>query len=214
MGFATIWSKSTACLRVVPTRTGLISTPAAFVNSLATASVSWVLPILFLRTRYVTPQILEEIEHRLVTWRWRLKGLAHRLRVVHGDFHPWNILFEPAGNLPVLDRSRGEFGEAADDVACLTINYLFFSLRRNGRLEGGFEDLFRRFWRRYLERSADSEILKVVAPFYAFRGLVLANPVWYPNLCDGVRTKILSFTLAVLDAAEFDPAGVNGYCGA
>ena len=162
----------------------------------------------------VTPQILEEIEHRMVAWRWRLKGLDHRLRVVHGDFHPWNILFEPAGNLRVLDRSRGEFGEAADDVACLTINYLFFSLRRNGRLEGGFEELFRRFWRRYLERSADSEILKAVAPFYAFRGLVLANPVWYPNLSECVRSKILSFTLAVLDAREFDPAGVNGYCGA
>lgn len=161
----------------------------------------------------VTPQILEEIEHRLVTWRWRLKGLARRLCVVHGDFHPWNILFGPAGNLRVLDRSRGEFGEAADDVACLTINYLFFSLRRNGRLDGGFEDLFRRFWRRYLERSADSEILKVVAPFYAFRGLVLANPVWYPNLCDGVRSKILSFTLAVLDAGEFDPSSVNACCG-
>ncbi len=161
----------------------------------------------------VTPQILEEIEHCMVAWRWRLKQLSHRLRVVHGDFHPWNILFGSAGDFRVLDRSRGEFGEAADDVACLTINYLFFSLRRNGRLQGGFEELFSRFWRRYLEQSADSEILKVVAPFYAFRGLVLANPVWYPNLCDGVRSKILSFTLAVLDDGDFGPARVNGYCG-
>ncbi|HVV44947.1 MAG TPA: phosphotransferase, partial [Bryobacteraceae bacterium] len=160
----------------------------------------------------VTPRILEEIEHRLVIWRWRLKGLAHRLRVVHGDFHPWNILFGSGEDFRVLDRSRGEFGEPADDVSCLTINYLFFSLRQKGRLEGVFAELFSRFWRRYLEQSRDSEMLKVVAPFYAFRGLVLCNPVWYPNLCESVRRKILSFTLAVLDAGDFDPACVNRYC--
>lgn len=41
----------------------------------------------------VPATLLERIEHLCVTWRWRLKGRAHRLRQVHGDFHPWNILF-------------------------------------------------------------------------------------------------------------------------
>ncbi len=159
------------------------------------------------------PQALESIEHRLVAWRWRLKRLTHRLCEVHGDFHPWNILFGSADGFRVLDRSRGEFGEPADDVSCLTINYLFFSLRRSGRLEGAFEQLFRRFWDRYLERTGDAEMLKVVAPFFAFRGLVLANPLWYPSLCDSVRSRLLAFTTAVLDNGEFDPAQVNGYCG-
>ena len=35
--------------------------------------------------------------------------------------------------------------EAADDVCCLTLNYVFFSLQRSGRLEGGFERLWQRF---------------------------------------------------------------------
>ena len=160
----------------------------------------------------VTARLLEEIEHRFVAWRWRLKPLTHRLREVHGDFHPWNILFGPDGTLRTLDRSRGEFGEPADDVACLTINYLFFSIRRFGKLEGGFEALFRGFWERYLERSGDAEMLKVVAPFFAFRGLVLMNPLWYPNLPDSVRSKLLAFTLAVLNSPGFDPTRVNDYC--
>ena len=40
--------------------------------------------------------LLERIEHLCVGWRWRLKSLTHRLRQVHGDFHPWNILFRSA----------------------------------------------------------------------------------------------------------------------
>ena len=41
-------------------------------------------------------------------------------------------------------------------------------------------------------------MLRVVAPFYAFRGLVMASPVWYPALSDTVRQRILAFVLAVL----------------
>jgi hypothetical protein len=114
----------------------------------------------------------------------------------------------------VLDRSRGEWGDPADDLACLTLNYLFFSLQRSGRLEGAFERLFRRFWDRYLEASADREILEVVAPYYAFRALVVANPLWYPNLPAGLRRRVLDFLLAVLSDERFDPARVNAYCGA
>ena len=157
--------------------------------------------------------VLERIEHLCVAWRWRLKSLTHRLRQVHGDFHPWNILFRSAAEFSLLDRSRGEYGDPADDVASLTMNYLFFSLQRSGRLEGALESLFLRFWQRYLEKSGDREMLSVVAPFLAFRGLVMASPLWYPTLPDTVRQRILAFILAVLESDSFDPQKANIYCG-
>jgi aminoglycoside phosphotransferase (APT) family kinase protein len=162
---------------------------------------------------FITPQVLEEIEHRCIAWRWRLKGWSHRLRQVHGDFHPWNILFQEGTQFRVLDRARGEWGDPADDVACLTMNYLFFSLQRSERLEKPFETLFRRFWTRYLEKTKDEEMLEVVAPFFAFRGLVMASPLWYPTLPEAVRRKLFTFMLRVLDAKAFDPNRVNDYCG-
>ncbi len=57
-------------------------------------------------------------------------------------------------------------------------------------------------------------MLEVVAPFFAFRGLVVANPVWYPALGTAVREKVLRFVLAVLAAPAFEPAKANEYCRA
>jgi aminoglycoside phosphotransferase (APT) family kinase protein len=132
---------------------------------------------------------------------------------VHGDFHPWNILFREGADFSVLDRSRGEWGEAADDVTCLTLNYLFFSLQRFGRLEGDFETLWLRFWERYLVASGDSAILEVAAPFFAWRGIVMASPVWYPSLDQSIRGRLFDFILNVLAAGRFDPSRANEYCG-
>jgi hypothetical protein len=161
----------------------------------------------------ITWERLERLEQRCVAWRWRLRRRVDRLRQVHGDFHPWNILFREGTDFSVLDRARGEWGDPADDVACLTMNYLFFSLQRHLRLQGPLEALFRRFWDRYLERSGDEGVLEVAAPFLAFRGLVMASPVWYPNLPAEVRRRLFTFMESVLEAARFDPALVNDYCG-
>ena len=162
----------------------------------------------------IPPAMLEEIEHQCVKWRWKLKPLTQRLRQIHGDFHPWNILFSDGADFRVLDRSRGEWGDPADDVACITANYLFFSLQRHERLQGVLETLFQRFWQRYLAGSGDREMLRVVAPFFAFRGLVMASPVWYPALPDTVRQKLMTFVRTVLTEDEFDPQKVNHYCEA
>jgi hypothetical protein len=157
--------------------------------------------------------VLQQIERLCIAWRWRLRARTHRLRQVHGDFHPWNILFREGADFTVLDRSLGDWGEPADDVTCLTLNYLFFSLQRSGRLEGSFETLWRRFWDRYLERSGDGEMLEVAAPFLAFRAIVMANPVWYPALDERLRRTLLDFVLNVLAAERFEPARANAYCG-
>lgn len=154
---------------------------------------------------------LAAIEKQCVEWRWRLKQRVHRLRQVHGDFHPWNILFD-VNDFCLLDRSRGEWGDPADDVACLTMNYLFFSLQRSRRVEGHFERLFQRFWKRYLQATGDKEMLEVVAPFFVFRGLVMAHPVWYPNVGEEVRAMLFDFMESVLAEKSFDPEKVNVYC--
>lgn len=161
----------------------------------------------------IPAELLKQIEHTCVEWRWKLKPMTHRLRQVHGDFHPWNILFGEGAQFRLLDRSRGEWGDPADDVACLTMNYVFFSLQRGGRLNGAFDELFRRFWNRYLDRTGDYEILSVVAPYFAFRALVMASPAWYPSLSDEVRAKLLAFVRVALGQDAFDPAEVNAYCG-
>jgi streptomycin 6-kinase len=156
--------------------------------------------------------LLHQIERRCVDWRWRLKNRVHRLRQVHGDFHPWNILFGTGTDFRLLDRSRGEWGDPADDVSCLTMNYMFFSLQKSGRLDGNFRSLFLRFWDRYLEKTGDAEMLEVVAPFFAFRGLVMAHPIWYPGLANELRRKIFNFIVAVLSRERFDPRQANSYC--
>ena len=161
----------------------------------------------------VPEHLLERIEHLCVQWRWKLKPRTRRLRQVHGDFHPWNILFRAGVDFSVLDRSRGEFGDPADDVTSVTLNYLFFSLQRSGKLEGSFDELFQRFWQRYLEKTGDREMLDVAAPFFAFRGLVMASPLWYPKLRDEVRQKLLNFIVSVLESARFEPDKANLYCG-
>lgn len=161
----------------------------------------------------ITMDQLKAVEHACIDWRWRLKSFEHRLCQVHGDFHPWNLLFQDGAHFVVLDRSRGEWGDPADDVACLTMNFVFFSLLRSERLEGSFEALFSRVWHRYLAATGDEELCTVVAPFFAFRALVMASPVWYPRLPGTVRHKLMAFVQAVLHAPAFDPARVNEYLG-
>jgi len=151
------------------------------------------------------------VEIKCVKWRWKIKEKKERLSQVHGDFHPWNVLFQDGSDFWVLDRSRGEWGEPADDLTAMSINYLFFSLQRSGRLEDPFETLFLKFIKNYLEKTGDGEILRVCAPFFAWRGLVLANPVWYPNLPREIRKKLFNFIVNVLEEEEFDPKNVNSY---
>ncbi len=162
---------------------------------------------------YVNKSYFIDIEKECVNWRWRLKERAHRLSQVHGDFHPWNLLFREGIDFTVLDRSRGEWGEPADDISALTINYLFYSLQKYGEISGCFERLFRLFWENYMRKTGDSEVLEVVQPFYAWRSLVVASPIWYPNLNVDVRVKLLNFAKNVLQKERFDWVDVNTYFG-
>jgi hypothetical protein len=160
---------------------------------------------------FVTWGDLCEIEKKCVDWRYKIKGRTHRLCMTHGDFHPWNIMFREGEDFTVLDRSRGEWGEAADDVSSITMNYLFYSLQKYGELAGPFQEMYELFFDNYLERTGDRELLEVIQPFYVFRSIVVASPIWYPNLDPGVRTKIFNFINNILDSEVFDYQDVNSY---
>lgn len=160
---------------------------------------------------WVTIADLQALEEAANRWRWRLKPLTHRLRQVHGDFHPFNVLFSTEDRFTLIDRSRGAWGEPADDVSCMTINYLFFALPRYGRLEGPFAELYAAFWETYLAQRPDDALTAVIAPWFAWRALVLASPQWYPTLTDAVRRRLLTFGRRVMEVERFDWRDVNQY---
>ena len=125
---------------------------------------------------FLAPGELTSIEKKCIDWRWRLRDRTHRLCMAHGDFHPWNVMFRSGTDFTVLDRSRGEWGEAADDITAMTTNYIFYSVQKSLNLAGGLKDLFELFFENYLDRTGDEEVLAVIAPFFAFRMMVVASP--------------------------------------
>jgi hypothetical protein len=152
---------------------------------------------------------LQRIEAGCLAWRWRLKSRSPRTSRIHGDFHPFNVLFDEASALHVLDASRGSLGDAADDVACMAVNFVFFALEDAVLWQAAFRPLWCEFWERYLARSGDRELLSVVAPFLAWRLLVLACPVWYPNLPKAAGERLLQFAESVLAADCFAPTSAD-----
>ncbi len=163
---------------------------------------------------FTTPEEMASIEKACIDWRTRLKPLHARLSITHGDFHPGNILFLGDGSFQLLDRSRGEYGEPADDVTALTINYIFFSLLNYGKLAGAYDEAIRLFFDEYAAKTGDCGLPGVVALYYAFRGVVVANPLFYPDVADDVRGKIFAFIHGVLMRDEFDPSNINRYIAA
>lgn len=142
-------------------------------------------------TAAAPPARLEAIERAAAGWRWHLRGRGSRLRRTHGDFHPFNILFDDDDTLSVLDASRGCRGDPADDLTCLTINYVFLALELQGSWQAGLGELHDTIWRLYLEATGDQELLEAAPPYLAWRALVVCNPTWYPNLHADVRDAML-----------------------
>ena len=145
------------------------------------------------------------LERRCLDWRHRLRKRSSRLTRAHGDFHPFNILFDEKGEPVLLDTSRGSAGDPADDVMCLSLNYIFFALEAPGSWRGAFRSLWRAFLGTYLERTGDREIFSVAPPFLAWRALVMCNPRWYPSIHESTRDALLGFAERALDAPRFDP---------
>jgi hypothetical protein len=149
---------------------------------------------------------LEAIEKRVVSYRWKLRGRHERLRRTHGDFHPYNILFREGDDMSLLDASRGCTGDPADDLAALTINYVFGKVVYPAAWREGLAPVWEAFWTTYLDESGDREALRVIPPFLAWRALVVASPVWYPGITPEARDGLLSFAEQALDEGRLDPS--------
>ncbi|BDG03001.1 hypothetical protein AMOR_19970 [Anaeromyxobacter oryzae] len=153
-----------------------------------------------------SPSRLAAIERRCLDWRWKLRGRADRLRRIHGDFHPFNLVFSEGTRFTLLDASRGCLGDPADDVAALTVNYPFFAIQAPGTWARGFGPLWWLFFTTYLECGGGREVLEDLAPFLAWRALVVCCPRFYPDLGGPARDALLGLAERALDAPMFDPA--------
>lgn len=151
------------------------------------------------------PERLRELERRCLEWRWRLRAFEHRAARLHGDFHPFNILFRRGGELSLLDAARGCAGDPADDVTALAVNYLFFAVDAKGAWERGLRDLWRTFWRLYVAESGDEELGMVAPPYLTWRLLVVCLPKFYPRLSEGGRDQLLGLAERALVSERFDP---------
>ena len=159
---------------------------------------------------FITREDMVEIVQKSIPHWDRLKDDHSRLCQVHGDFHPGNIWFH-GDELVLLDRSRGIWGEPADDVFCLLINYIFYALIEHGSFKGPFSELFHRVYERYTNLTWDTDILNSAPLFLAFRVPVIANPNFYPNVDDTTRKKLIAFAKNVLEEKRFDVRKIEEY---
>jgi hypothetical protein len=160
--------------------------------------------------KFTTHKELSEIVKLTIPWWNKLKFKTQRLCQIHGDFYPGNIFFKD-NKFTLIDRGRGPWGEAADDLSSYTINYLSYALQSEKKWKGPFKKMFLKFFDIYLKKSRDKEILKFLAPFFAFRGVVVTHPVFYPKLPVRSKKMMLNFVKNVLQEKEFDPNKVKHY---
>ncbi len=169
------------------------------------------------RFSFATKEKLTTLICKAAKFRESIKDIPYTPCRMHGDFHPGNVLFD-GKKMTVLDASREVWGDPADDVTTMAINYIWFAVmqtclagRQAGKFEGPFAELFSAFWNNYLGKTGDRHILRTAGIFFAFRGVVVAHPVFYSLQSDGVRRKMIRFVDKVLSKGHFDPKKINDY---
>jgi len=164
------------------------------------------------KLEFVSSEELMQIEIKVVEWRNKIKHMNNRLSRIHGDMHPFgNVRFNKDDSILVMDFSREKFGEPADDISSLSINYIFFSVWHYGEFIEPYKILLNEFFSRYAKRTEDKDLFKVLPPFYAFRGLVVAHPLYYPDLEVKKRRMMINFILNVLKSKKFEIDKIEKY---
>ncbi len=161
---------------------------------------------------FATGEELADLICRTVKFREKIKDIPVVPCRMHGDFHPGNIMFD-GRKMTVLDASREMFGDPADDMTSMAINYIWFAVMQTGKFDGPFAKLFDVFWKNYFKKTGDRLIAKTAGVFFAFRGVVVAHPFFYSRQTDSVRRKMMRFVENVLDDKVFDPEKIDQYLG-
>lgn len=180
------------------------------------------------KTDWITNKEISELVYLADKLRQELNENYIRLCRVHGDFHQGNILFENEnenGNqninenvnkkgsekLLLLDGSRFLWGEPADDVICLGINYIWYSVKAGRPFTGSFRQLFDAFWDRYIQKSQDEKVKKIIPVFFAFRAAVVAHPIFFPHQSEKTRRTMVMVTKHLLEQKVFTPEIVEEF---
>jgi len=159
---------------------------------------------------YTTKAKLARFMARALEFREKVKDTPFKPCRIHGDFHPANIVFN-GSRVTVLDASRELWGDPADDVIALAMNYIWFAVMQTGKFSGPFSELFWIFWNTYFKKTRDINIMKTAGVHMAFRGVVVAHPFFYSAQSDDVRRKMLRLVEKVLGKSRFDPKKIDRY---
>ena len=84
-------------------------------------------------------------------------------------------------------------------------------MKNHGDVREAYLEGLNLFFDEYIKASGDTEITEVVAPFFAFRGVVVANPVFYPELTSEQRSLLFRFVNNVLEDDRFEFKRTNDY---
>ncbi|MEM2601524.1 MAG: hypothetical protein QXW19_00925, partial [Candidatus Bathyarchaeia archaeon] len=87
----------------------------------------------------------------------------------------------------------------------------FLGVERRLAMNSELKKQYVEFMREYLDLTGDEELLRVIQPFYAWRALVVASPIWYPTLTAEIRRKIFNFIRNILSTDELDIRDLNSY---
>lgn len=178
------------------------------------------------KLNFTNRQDIINLVKKMVEWWDKIKNKSHRLSVVHGDFHPGNILFNNE-KLLVTDRSRFRYGDPADDVSCLTINIINYSVMTYGDFRDPFKQLLELFFEEYFRNRKDDEIFSVIPLFFGFRSLVCIHPIFYSaewlkkhgfskesiSKLNENKKKMVNFARNVLEEDKFNLKKINLYMG-
>ncbi len=156
---------------------------------------------------FLSVAMIKELVALSAEHREKIKHNYKRLSRMHGDFHQFNILIKNK-EMKLLDASREIWGEPADDLTCMAINYIWYWLMSKRE---DFLKLFTTFWGGYLEKTGDDEIGRFAPLFFAFRSVVVSHPVYYPDQTDELRRKMINFAIKTLREGDFDYKRVREY---